>query len=150
MTSTTLPAAVCDALVTLLDAERSSIFRLTGSDSPYLDGADAGLRQRLQAMKEESLRNEKELADLLRPSDGPSVDAGRVRPDPSYLEFLSLKFMVPKLANCKEVMSRYYANALRALGDDGAEVRGVLERHLAQHKGDLEFLRKAGESVRGH
>lgn len=143
-----LPAAVCDALVTLLDAERSSIFRLTGADSPYLEGADPELRQSLQAMADESLRNERELADLLRPTDGPMVDSSRVRPDPSFLEFLSLKFLLPKLANAKQVLMRYYENALRALGQDGDQVQAVLRRLLAQHKADAEFLRRAGEAVR--
>jgi len=147
--ATPLPAVVCDALVTLLDAERSSIFRLTGADSPYLDGADAELRGVLQEMADESYRNEKELADLLRPSDGPMVDASRVRPDPSFLEFLSLKFLLPKLASAKAVLIRYYENALRALGEDGAEVQSVLRRHLAQHNADLGVLRRAGEAVRG-
>jgi hypothetical protein len=147
--ATPLPVTVCDALVTLLDAERSSIFRLTGADSPYLDGADVELRQSLQEMADESYRNEKELADLLRPSDGPMVDARRVRPDPSFLEFLSLKFLLPKLANAKEVLIRYYENALRALGGDGAAVQAVLRRHLAQHKVDVDVLRRAGEAARG-
>lgn len=146
--TTPLPAAVCDALVTLLDAERSSIFRLTGADSSYLDGAGAALRQSLQAMADESHRNAKELADLLRPSDGAIVDSSRVRPDPSFLEFLSLKFLLPKLANAKEVMIRYYENALRALGGDGAAVQQILRRHLAQHKADADLLRRAGEAVR--
>lgn len=146
---TTQPSAVVsDALVTLLDAERSSIFRLTGADSPYLDGADAELRRSLQAMADESRRNEKELADMLRPSDGSMVDASRVRPNPSFLEFLSLKFLLPKLANCKEILIRYYENALRALGGDGAEVQQALRRHLAQHKADADLLRRAGEAVR--
>jgi hypothetical protein len=140
---------VCDALVTLLDAERSSIFRLTGAESPYLDGAGPELRQSLQAMADESLRNERELADLLRPSDGPMVDSSRVRPDPSFLEFLSLKFLLPKLANAKEVLIRYYENALRALGRDGGQVQALLQRLLAQHKADVEFLRRAGEAARG-
>jgi hypothetical protein len=145
-----LPVAVSDALVTLLDAERSSIFRLTGSGSPFLDGAGADLRMMLQTMAEESTRNEKELADLLRPGDGAVVNSSRVRPDPSYLEFLTLRFLVPKLANAKGGMIRYYENALRALGDDGAEVRQVLRRHLDQHKTDLRLLTRAGEELRGH
>jgi hypothetical protein len=47
-------------------------------------------------------------------------------------------------------MIRYYENALRALGDDGAEVRQVLCRHLDQHKADLTLLTRAGEELRGH
>lgn len=143
-----LPIAVADALVTLLDAERASIFRLTGEKSPYLDDASPELRKTLQGMAEESLRNERELADLLRPGDGAVVNSNRVRPDPSYLEFLSLKFMIPKLANAKGVTIRYYENALRALGNDGAEVEGVLRRHLAQHKADLALLNSAAQEVR--
>lgn len=145
-----LAARVADALVTLLDAERASIFRLTGSGSPYLDGADAELRESLEAMAQESRSNERELADLLRPSDGAAVDACRVRPDPSFLEFLSLKFLIPKLANAKEVLVRYYENALRALGTDGAEVQPVLRRQLAGHKADVAVLRRAAEAARAH
>lgn len=143
-----LPVAIADALVTLLDAERASIFRLTGEDSPYLNEAGPDLRKMLQGMAEESLRNERELADLLRPGDGPVVNSSRVRPDPSYLEYLSLRFMIPKLANAKGVTIRYYENALRALGKDGQEIQTVLRRHLAQHKADLALLNRAAEEVR--
>lgn len=143
-----LPVAVADALVTLLDAERASIFRLTGEKSPYLDGAGPDLRKMLQDMAQESVRNERELADLLRPGDGAVVNSSRVRPDPSYLEFLSLKFMIPKLANAKGVTIRYYENALRALGNDGVEVKAVLRRHLDQHKSDFELLKRAAEQSR--
>ena len=143
-----LPIPVADALITLLDAERSSIFRLTGENSPYLNEAGPELRKMLQAMAEESLRNERDLADQLRAGDGAVVNSSRVRPDPSYLEFLSLKFMIPKLANAKGVMIRYYENALRALGSDGGEVNAVLRRHLSQHKSDLALLHTAAEEVR--
>lgn len=143
-----LPVAVADALVTLLDAERASVFRLTGENSPYLNDAGAELRRMLQGMAEESIRNEHELADLLRPGDGAVVNSSRVRPDPSYLEYLSLKFMIPKLANAKGVTIRYYENALRALGEDGPKVEAVLRRHLAQHKADLALLNSAAQEVR--
>jgi hypothetical protein len=145
-----LPVAVADALVTLLDSERSSIFRLTGENSPYLNNAAPNLRKLLQTMADESVRNEHELADLLRPGDGAVVNSSRVRPDPSYLEFLSLKFMLPKLANAKGVLIRYYENALRALGNDGAEVKLVLRRHLNQHEADLSLLKRAAADLSHH
>ena len=143
-----LPVAVSDALVTLLDAERSSIFRLTGTGSAFVEGAGSEIRTILQGMAEESTRNERELADLLRPADGAVVNSSRVRPDPSYLEFLTLRFMLPKLANAKGVLIRYYENALRALGNDGVEVREVLRRHLDQHKADLALLTRAAADNR--
>ena len=100
-------------------------------------------------MAEESARNEHELAELLRPGDGALVNASRVRPDPAYLEFLTLRFMLPKLANAKDVQIRYYENALRALGGDGVEVREVLRRHLDQHKADLGLLTRAAADLHG-
>jgi hypothetical protein len=143
-----IPVGVADALVTLLDAERSSIFRLTGEQSTYVNEAGPELRKLLQGMADESHRNERELADLLRPADGAAVNSSRVRPDPSYLEFLSLKFMLPKLANAKVVLTRYYENALRALGNEGNEIKQVLRRHLEQHKSDMAQLIRAGEELR--
>lgn len=136
-------APVLDALRGLLDAERNSIFRLTGADSPYLQDAGPDLRRMLQEMSEVSYQHERELADAIRKLGGDTAARAGERSEPPYLEFLSLKFLLPKLANAKALMIRYYENALRAIGPGGAEVETVLQRHLARHRADLDALNRA-------
>ena len=141
----TTSAAVLDALCSLLDAERGSIFRLTGSDSPYVAKASAQVRQMLQTMFESSYTHEREIAQEVRRLGGEPAGRTSARPEEPYLEFLSQRFLIPKLVGEKELLIRFFENALHSIGHESAEVRQIIQRQLAQHKADLESLRQTGQ-----
>jgi hypothetical protein len=142
------PVAILDTLCALLDSEVQSVFRFMGEGSPYLSRATADVRRPLQEMVETNQRHVRDLADLIESLGGvPRLMPG-VSPEEQFLAFLSLKFLLPKLVNEKELVIRRYENALRALAASAPpEVRGLLESHLAEHREQLKVLQRASEEV---
>lgn len=138
-------ALVLDTLQSLLESEQGSIFRFMREGSPYLARATVETRRRVERMAGDSERHAAALAGLIEGLGGllrPAV----VHPENQYLSFLSIKFLLPKLADAKRNSIERYGNALRALTDAPAEVREVLDAHLADHRADLAFLEQAGKS----
>jgi hypothetical protein len=139
-------AVIVDTLLSLFDAERASIFRLMGPDSPYLAGAPPRVRAVLAAMKQENERHVAALADAIRSVDGPPPSAELARE--AYLDHLPLKFLLPKLANENQLLIERYANALRAMPKDAPrEIVDLLRRQNAEYKADVQALDAAGEEV---
>lgn len=134
--------AVVDVLNSLIETEQHSIFRLMGDDSPYLREAGPAVRRVLEEEKEASYRHADELARLVRQLGGQPIESRRTS-RPPMLEFVSLRFLLPKLVEDKELLVRYYENALHALGGDNPEVEQVLGGHLAEHQAHLDVLRDA-------
>jgi rubrerythrin len=141
------PAAVIDALNGLLESELNSVFRFMGEGSPYLSRATVEVKRPLEEMIRTNQRHAGELSDLIESLGGYPVPRS-IRPDEQYLAFLSLKFLLPKLANEKRLTIQRYENALQAF-DDGAAaaappiVADVLRAHIATHRRDLDLLEKA-------
>lgn len=135
--------AILDALASLLEAEQNSVFRLMGEDSPYLRQAPTDVRQALQEMVRSSQQHEDELRQTIRLLSGTPTGPRRPDPDEPLLNFLSLKFLLPKLVNSKELMVERYQNALRAITAQDGDAVPVLRRHLAQHEDDLRALNQA-------
>src|SRR5215475_182166 len=100
MTMTAAPAAVIDVLNGLLEAEQNSIFRFMGEGSPYLSRATAEVRKPLNDMVLANQRRTLELAELIDRLGGVPMPAS-VIPEIQYLAFLTIKFLLPKLANEK-------------------------------------------------
>src|SRR5947209_9571598 len=100
--------AVVDALNSLIDTEQNSIFRAMGEDSPYVRNAPLKVRGVLHEEHEASYRNADELARLVRQMGGQPVERVRTAPHPPLLEFISLKFLLPKLCEEKELIIRFY------------------------------------------
>src|SRR5688572_32765734 len=120
------PVAVIDALNGLLEAELNSVFRFIDEGSPYLSRATVEVKRPLEAMVATNHRHAAELSDLIESLGGYPVPRS-LRPEEQYLAFLSLKFLLPKLANEKQFTIERYENALGALGDRApAAVRDVL------------------------
>ena len=143
---TSPPVAVVDALNSLLEAEQASVFRFMGEGSPYLSRATADVRRPLQEMVEANKRHIAALGSMVERLGG--LPAPRpVRPEEQYLAFLSLKFLLPKLVGEKELISRRYDNALRALQDAPPEVTRLLRAIQFEHKSHAEVLRKAAQEV---
>ena len=142
----TASVAIVDTLVSLFEAERASVFRLMGEGSPFVTNAPPRVRETLLAMKEANVRHVAALAGAIRTLDGPPPRPD-VPPEP-YLNYLSLKFLLPKLADEKELLIQRYENALRAMPEDAPrEVVDLLRSQDAEHKRDVETLRAAAEHV---
>jgi rubrerythrin len=142
-----VPVAVVDALNSLLEAEQGSIFRFMGEGSPYLGRASGEVRRPLAQMVESNRRH---VGELWRMIDelGAEPRTGGVRPEEQYLAFLSLKFLLPKLVEAKKLTIRRYENTLASVGGGApAEVIGLLERHLMDHRRELGLLEKAAAQV---
>jgi hypothetical protein len=138
--------AVIDALNSLIEAEVGSIFRFVGEGSPYLGRAGAEVRRPLQEMVERNDRHAAELAALVHRLGGEPAVPLAVRAEDQYLSYLSLKFLLPKLVDAKELMIQRYENVLRVVRGQ-QEIREILERHLAEMRADLDVLRKAAGDV---
>jgi len=140
---TSPPAAVIDALNGLLESEQNSVFRFMDEGSPYLSRATVEVRRPLAEMVATNTRHAGELSDLIESLGGYPAPRS-LRPEEQYLAFLSLKFLLPKLAREKEFTIERYENALRALGNGApSQVRDVLGAHIATHRRDLDVLIKA-------
>ena len=133
------PVAVVDALNSLLEAEQGSVFRFMGEGSPYLSRASADVRRPLQEMVAANQRYTMELARMIQQLGGEPVPR-RLQPEEQYLGFLSLKFLLPKLAEAKRGVIERYENTLRAVRGAPGEVVGLLKGHLARHREDLAVL----------
>src|SRR5947208_16698725 len=96
------PAAVIDALNSLLEAEQGSVFRFMGEGSPYLSRAAAEVRRPLAEMVTSTDRRAGELFSLIESLGGSPIPRG-LRPEEQYLAFLSLKFLLPKLVTEREL-----------------------------------------------
>jgi hypothetical protein len=133
------PAAILDVLSGLLDAEQGSVFRFMQTGTPYLTRATLETQQQIASMAERSERHAAELAALIDQLGG-AFRPEPVHPENQYLAYLSLKFLLPKLANAKRDVIERYENARRALRDAPAEVTALLDAHLAAHRADLATL----------
>jgi hypothetical protein len=140
---TSPPAAVIDALNALLESQQNSIIRFMGDSSPYLGGAPPGIRQLLRELLDNNLRRSEELYREIEKLGGSPRPRG-LQPEEQYLSYLSLKFLVPKIVDAKELIIRRYENALRAMRNAPADVIGLLERQLAEHRAELGELKVAG------
>jgi hypothetical protein len=130
-----------DALNSLLEAEANSIFNFVGTGSPYLDHAGPEIRQPLEEMRKHLDQHERELSDLIRTLGGEASSPPAPQAEEQYLSYLSLKFLLPKLVDAKELMIRRYENVLRAI-DKNPQITPLLRRHLAEMEVDLATLRR--------
>jgi len=132
-------AALFDVLSGLLEAEQGSVFRFMRHGSPYLTRATVETRRQIEAIADANQRHAAQLAELITRMGG-LMGPRLVHPEDQYLAYLSLKFLLPKLANAKRETIERYQNALRALKGAPAEVREMLESHLAEHRAQLDML----------
>src|SRR3954453_4061768 len=103
-TISSVPVAAIDVLNSLLEAELGSVFRFMGEGSPYLSRATVEVRRPLQEMVLAEHRRAADLAALVESITGasPNPSVG-IRRDEQYLAYLSLKFLLPKLVEEKQL-----------------------------------------------
>jgi bacterioferritin (cytochrome b1) len=142
-------AAIIDALNSLLEAEIQSIFHFVGKNSPLLENAGAEVRQSLDEMVHHLDQHAEEVAQLIRHLGGKPSSPPAPKAEDQYLSYLSLRFLLPKLVDAKELMIQRYRNALQVV-EANAEVLEVLKRHIAEMEVDLKVLRKTAAEVSSH
>ena len=142
------PAALVDVLAGLYEAEQASIFRFMQPGNTYLTRATVELRDQVEEMSRTTERHAAELGRLIEDLGGVARPS-RSGAENQYLAYLSLKFLIPKLANAKRDAIQRYQNALKATKGAGPEeVRALLDAHLADHKNDLDILQRAAALTR--
>jgi hypothetical protein len=142
-------AALLDVLYGLFEAEEGSLFRFMRQGNPYLTRATVETRREIEAMAQTSVRHAAEIAALIEQFGG-SIGLAVVHPANQYLSYLSLKFLIPKLADAKRRMLERYENALRALTDAPPEVVELLKRHIDRHRRELTNLEVNGRKELHH
>jgi hypothetical protein len=135
-------AALLDALYGLLEAEEGSVFRFMQQGTPYLTRATVETRRQIETMADTSLRHAAELAELITQLGG-TLRPAAVDPENQYLSYLSLQFLLPKLADAKRRTIERYENALRAVKEAPPEVIDLLKTHLDRHRKELATLEQA-------
>jgi hypothetical protein len=140
-------ALILDVLQSLLDAEQGSVFRFMRGGSPYLTQATLETRGQVERMAEDTERHARGLADLIDRFGSATRPRG-VQPEDQYLAYLSLKFLLPKLAEAKRTTIERYENALRALKGAPPEVIALIDANLADHRSDLAVLESAAAAAR--
>jgi hypothetical protein len=148
MPSSPAPIAVIDVLNGLLESELNSVFRFVGEGTPHLSRATADVRRPLEAMIATNQRHAAQLAAAIEDLGGYPVPRS-LRPEEQYLAFLSLKFLLPKLADEKRLTIRRYENALKSLGKNvPPQVGALLQAHVAEHRRDADILDRAAETAK--
>lgn len=144
------PAVILDALQSLHEAEQGSVFRLFGEPAPPVVPLPPRIQELLRRLHELNARHVEELAAEIRRLGG-SPRARRpaeLSSEESYLRFLSLRFLIPKLSREKELMVERYQNALRALTPAApTELAGLVRRQMAEQAASVDELRAAAEKA---
>jgi bacterioferritin (cytochrome b1) len=136
------PASVLDILYGLFESEEASIFRFMRQGEPYLTRATVETRHRIEAMADTSLQHAAQLANLIELLGG-TIRLSAVHPENQFLAFLSLNFLIPKLAQAKRQSIERYENALNAARGADTQIVDLLKSHLARHRADLAALESA-------
>jgi hypothetical protein len=137
-----VPLAVVDALNSLLESELQSLFPQLQQLGSHLDRAHADLRRPLADMAAASVRHAAELASLIESLGGTPLAAVSHAGD-QYLNYLSVKFFLPKLIEACRLTIERYSNALAALTEAPESVTSLLRSHLADYQSQLALLEQA-------
>src|SRR5262249_34564832 len=96
----------------------------------------------LNQMLLSSRRRAMELAEMIDRLGG-QPPLPPVQPEEQYLAFLTIKFLLPKLAEAKRLIIERFVNTLQSLrGQAPGDVIELLESQLAEHRADLTVLQE--------
>ncbi|MBA2706329.1 MAG: hypothetical protein H0U59_00810 [Gemmatimonadaceae bacterium] len=143
----TAPVAVVDTLNSLLEAELNSVFRFMGEGSPHLGRATADVRKPLAEMVVAEQRRAQRLADAIEAFGVTPTPTPADRREDQFLAYLSLKFLLPKLVDEKQLQIRRYENVLRVVPMSEEAMVALLNAHLRELREELEILEKAAAQV---
>lgn len=141
-----VPQAIVDVLNSLLEAEQDSVFRFMAEGSPYLGRASVDVRKAVNYVAAADHRRAGELWRMIEDLGGEPRARG-LQPAEQFLAFLSIKFILPKLVDAKELLLQRYRNAVAAVGSVPGRAADLLDRHLSEHAGEMEILQEAADAV---
>ncbi len=141
-----VPQAIVDALNSLLEAEQDSLFRFMTEGSPYLGRASVDVRKAIHYVAAADHRRSGELWRMIEDLGG-TPWSRRPQPAEQFLAYLSIKFLLPKLVDAKELLMQRYRNAVAAVAHAPGPATDLLKRHLSEHAGEMEILQQAAEAV---
>ena len=135
-------ASLLDVLQGLLEGEQSSLFRFMNEGTPYLTRATVETRALVNEIARTNLRHCSQLTRVIEDQGG-ITRMPRPRAEEQYLAYLSLKFLLPRLAQDKRESIERYENALKSLIAAPQNIRALLEAHLNIHRNQLQQLQAA-------
>jgi hypothetical protein len=138
-------ASLLDVLQGLLEGEQSSLFRFMNEGTPYLTRATVETRALVSEIARTNLRHCSQLTRVIEDQGG-ITRMPRPQGEEQYLAYLSLKFLLPRLAQDKRESIERYENALKSLIAAPQNIRALLESHLATHRTQLQQLQSAAAS----
>ena len=101
-------------------------------------------------MSQSVWRQAREISDLIRQSGDDPSSALETKPQEQYLSHLSLRFLLPKLVEAKQLCVQRYENALAAIEKLASpSVVAVLKKHLAEAQSELAILHRIAAEVSG-
>ena len=135
-------ASLLDVVQGLLEGEQSSLFRFMNEGTPYLTRATVETRSLVNEIARTNLRHCSHLMRVIEDLGGVTRPP-RPQGEEQYLAYLSLKFLLPRLAQDKRESIERYENALKPLMGAPQNIRAVLESHLNTHRTQLHQLQSA-------
>jgi hypothetical protein len=140
--STLTTASLLDVLSGLLEGEQASLFRFMNEGTPYLTRATVDVKRTVNGVAQTNLLHCAHLTRAIEELGGVTLPP-RAGGEEQYLAYLSLKFLLPRLAQDKRESIERYENALKSLAGAPDDVRRLLESHLATHRRQLQLLQDA-------
>jgi hypothetical protein len=140
-------ASLLDVLGGVLEGEQCSLFRFMREGTPYLTRATVDTRRLVSDIAQANLLHCAQLTGAIE-SLGGVTRPPRAAGEEQYLAYLSLKFLIPRLAQDKRESIERYENALKSLAGAPENVRALLESHLATHRAQLKQLQSAANASR--
>lgn len=131
-----------DVISRLLRSEQAGIFQYLSQVDPHIGRTAAQVRRPLLEMMATSLRHQGELTFLLQ-EYGLTPPPPQLNPEFQNFAYLSLDYLLPRLAAAKRQSIADYEAALREIAADDPSLANVLQSHLATHQHDLAVLEKA-------
>ena len=135
-------ASLLDVLQGLLEGEQSSLFRFMNEGTPYLTRATVETRALVNEIARTNLRHCSHLTRVIEDHGG-ITRMPRPQGEEQYLAYLSLKFLLPRLAQDKRESIERYENAIKSLIAAPQNIRALLESHLSTHRNQLKQLQAA-------
>ena len=135
-----------DLISRLLRSEQAGIFQYLSQVDPHIGRTAAQVRKPLLEMMATSLRHQGELTFLLQ-EYGLTPPPPQLNPEFQNFAYLSLDYLLPRLADAKRRSIAEYEAALGEIASDNPSLANVLQAHLATHQHDLSILERAVSSL---
>jgi hypothetical protein len=134
MTSTsTASVNVAELLRDLLEAQQSDTLFFVAQADPYVTPGLGEARRRLRTTIDADQRRATELAGAID-NLGATIRPAPLSAELQYLAFLSMSFLLPKVAESRRQSIARYETAIARIGDASPAISEMLRRYLAELK----------------